>query len=310
MRKTTLLLTGGLGNQLFQLSAGLSQGSESLELASEIGNPREIGGKPALFSLKLPSETIPLNLNKLKFWTKLMGFTLRRGIEPRLLEKVFVLRTALNLITNFLFSFLLKRRVRHFAATDVGYSGTIPSEKNLLIGYFQTYRYMESELVASKMLLLRPISQSQALMDLMAKAKKDKPIVIHVRLGDYVSEEHFGIPSPQYYREALEKLDQKEERQVWVFSDDHSLASKSFMNNLDSRCRLIDDHELNAAEVLELMRCGSDYIIGNSSFSWWAAFLSHNRSAKVVCPDPWFKGMPEPRDLIPTGWIRRDAQWM
>jgi hypothetical protein len=56
------------------------------------------------------------------------------------------------------------------------------------------------------------------------------------------------------------------------------------------------------------MRLGHGFVIANSSFSFWGAMLA-NRSEDidVVAPEPWFSGMPEPRDLIPPNWLREKA---
>ena len=55
-------------------------------------------------------------------------------------------------------------------------------------------------------------------------------------------------------------------------------------------------------EVWDLFRHFKGYIISNSSFSWWAAFLRKDRTAPVFCPDPWFQGMKDPDSLIPHEW--------
>jgi hypothetical protein len=50
------------------------------------------------------------------------------------------------------------------------------------------------------------------------------------------------------------------------------------------------------------MRYGSSYIIANSSFSWWGAYLRKNQNAPVYAPNKWFKGMDDPDQLLPPDW--------
>jgi hypothetical protein len=56
------------------------------------------------------------------------------------------------------------------------------------------------------------------------------------------------------------------------------------------------------------MRNMKGYVIGNSTFSWWAARLKYDHSAVVVAPVPWFKSMNDPEGLIPGDWITIEAE--
>jgi hypothetical protein len=139
-------------------------------------------------------------------------------------------------------------------------------------------------------------------------AQVEHPVVIHLRLTDYNLENAFGIPSPNYYKDALRLLGENIQiGKVWIFSDDQEKAREILPQSITQDARWIPEICQSAACTLEVMRLGSHYIIGNSTFSWWGAFLSYADNATVIAPTPWFQGMEEPRDLIPPNWLRVDA---
>jgi hypothetical protein len=133
----------------------------------------------------------------------------------------------------------------------------------------------------------------------------ERPLVVHVRLGDYLDQSEFGIPSVDYYNAAIEKLlaTQKYSK-IWVFSDDLEGAKLRLSLDYGVGIRFVRSDEYSSAVTLEIMRLGNGYVIANSTFGWWAAVLSKNNNAEIVAPDPWFSRIKEPVNLIPNHWTR------
>jgi hypothetical protein len=178
-------------------------------------------------------------------------------------------------------------------------------KKYFLLGYFQSYRWAADPSVLLQLTNLKVIEPSRQLLDYIELAKKIKPTIIHIRLGDYTKEDGFGIVPKEYYFEALNLVaSQSEVTEIWMFSDEPDVAIKYFENFSDFMVRVIPEINNSSTETLELMRYGVNYVIGNSSFSWWAAFLSHSSKKTVVAPKPWFSTIEEPKNLLPPSWLR------
>jgi SAM-dependent methyltransferase len=87
----TIALTGGLGNQLFQVAAGLclAEGGH-VELMSKPGRPRlNKNHEPEIYSFELPSNVKRIRSGH-STWllAKVIGYNLRSGISPNRIEKL------------------------------------------------------------------------------------------------------------------------------------------------------------------------------------------------------------------------------
>lgn len=299
---------GGLGNQLFQVAAGLSISlSEKVPLIIDdsYGNFRKnVSGQADLFTYKTNMfSTLRIPSNKQKYLGQILGLLIRMSLKSREGMKPRIVRLVLSKLASILLTLKLRRKIVVWSATDVGYESLPYSSKSqYLIGYFQTYRYAELNTV--KTLMSNLTLMDKEILEFKELAKKETPLIVHIRLGDYLQESNFGVLSREYYDRALSSMTSNYKfGKIWVFSDDIENAKSFIPHRFMALCRWMDDKNDSACKTLEKMRLGSGYVIGNSSFSWWGAFLTHKMSAPTIAPHPWFTGMRQPIELLPSTWM-------
>ena len=308
MKKRKFLhLTGGLGNQLFQLAAGLyfTQNNDLIVL-SKNGKPRTNEmGRAEIFSYILPDQINTANTDRYSsFISRVRGFIIRISANPRIFEKNLISNFGIRFIASLLNIFYLRYPVRIMKVDGIGYIGS-KTKANFLIGYYQSFRYATEINVSKKLNSLRLANPSKRVSDLISQSKLECPLIVHIRRGDYAMESGFGMLGDRYYEEAIKVLISTAQfKSIWVFSDEISKVVGMFDDKFDLPIRYIGDVDNSASALLEVMRHGKGYIIGNSSFSWWAAFLRYDKQAKVIAPTPWFADQSEPKDLIPPDWLR------
>ena len=314
MRKVSIQITGGLGNQLFQFAAGLSlleSKSEPIYIERKLGKPRSaLGGTPDFLGFVWPQTVniIKVNNGRLsEFMSRVTGFCLRMGVTPSKLETNRLVKSFIIFLASTLLSIFLKQRKRLIIGRGVGYTELKnKSSAPYLVGYFQSYLYAESNrehLMKAKIENIGP-----DLKELNLAAETEMPLIVHCRFGDYLLENDFGIPAEEYYRAAITSLLHKNIcKSIWVFSDDLTRAKEKIDSKNLLPIRWISTVDNSDVSTLQAMRLGRGYVIANSTFSWWAAYLSLNPIIDVVAPNPWFMGMEDPVNLIPPTWRRLDA---
>lgn len=305
--QNSISLTGGLGNQLFQLAAGLYLSkNEQLMIEWRLGSPRlNKFDLPEITSFMLPSTVVIGKRSRKSFLaSKAHGYVLRQGINLRIYERIGFIRELSKIFASLVISVYNKRLTMLKVSNGVGYSKITSSDRGrLLIGYFQTHLWMEDIAVFNAMHKIELKDKSTTLDYFAELAEVEKPLIVHIRLGDYKNENLFGIPSTEYYISAIQRLFNSDKYgKIWIFSDEPDLAFELFGSAIPNEVRWIHNEGESAAQTLEIMRHGKGYVIANSTFSWWAAFLSYTADPEVIAPDPWFRHLDNPKDLLPPTW--------
>lgn len=186
-----------------------------------------------------------------------------------------------------------------------------------LDGYFQDEKYFKD---IRDTLLYDFVVKNQ--MGVAAKQKEEllkslrragtSPVLIHVRRGDYVSDatinKTHGTCGPEYYQEAIRALKEKtggQKAAYFLISDDMAWAKEHIAPLVGSEELIpVSNPEIKDYEELALMSECDHFIIGNSTFSWWIAWLGEKATSIVIAPSVWTRKLVYPRGPIPERWDR------
>jgi len=314
-KKDYVSLTGGLGNQLFQVAAALdtSRGNK-VRLVYELGSPRvSEDGNPDLFQFDISQIGERHNLRAVSwFEKKIAGFTLRMGVSPRLIERNRLAERTVIQVSEFFLSRLIGEKIKIALGNGVGFCNVIKTNQaRLFLGYFQSYRWGEGHPDSFPLKALELINEGSNYLHYKEISFSKKILAVHIRLGDYKQESDFGILSPNYYNTAVQKiLARNQFDSIWAFSDEPDIAKSSYLRNSELPVTWIETQGMSSAETLQTLRLCHGYVIGNSSFSWWGAKLSFQENPPVLAPSKWFAGQTDPLELIPEDWERLQPEYV
>jgi GR25 family glycosyltransferase involved in LPS biosynthesis len=200
----------------------------------------------------------------------------------------------------------------------------VPNKNNnfKLYGYFQSYKYFQDY----KNDILNDLdwnTKRDTVLQKLTKQKDVKDMVsLHFRVGDYAKlQDYHPIMTLEYYTNAIKVIQaqaaqqaQVAQMQILYFCEDNDLpfVTSTFINPLKMTFPSITfvqcEDKLDDWEQMIVMSACKHHIIGNSSFSWWGAYLAEPKDTKIVCyPDKWFgpaAGQKNTSDLFQRSWTK------
>lgn len=186
------------------------------------------------------------------------------------------------------------------------------SDQTYLVGYWQSHHYFSgiANQLTAEFLPIDPCSPKS--MEISEAIDVNASIALHVRRGDYVSLKsaasfHGALPLSYYMAAVTRVRECVANPKFFVFSDDPEWC-RSNLQLGDSA--VFVDHNLGADSWQDLVLMGRcrHHVIANSSFSWWGAWLADQRwgvqQRLVIAPARWFSGRAEAAgsDRFPAHW--------
>jgi hypothetical protein len=299
---TRVLLFGGLGNQLFQISAGFSvAGEEELvldtSLIDSVKNPNWFNSFQDFNVIDNVSFDKNIAIGAIR--RRMINLAIRMSSQKHA-KSSHGLQNALFFFYALILQLIVFKGQRVFISRGIGIQNDEMSRFRgaVMIGYFQSYELVfpeSSNNVLEKIRTLLGVSESQN--------DKSDQIVVQMRLGDYANNSHIGLLDLSYFQRALSVATTDVPiHSALVFSDDIGKAIAYLSGNTALKIRSGESMNSGAISTLIAMSGHSYFVISNSTFAWWAAALSRS-AKKVIAPDPWFSGPDSPPRIIPPNWI-------
>ncbi len=283
-------LSGGLGNQMFQIAAAFALSRDlNADLKVDL---RMMRSSPRVYALGcFQTEFIE---------AKLEGYLLRN------------IRSYRSKIRHVLTTNPFCKRINLFEEKGAFvFDDRIRKQKGdiYLRGYYQTEKYFSHHAGEIRKLFTFRHESNGSNATFLKLIQEGQSVFVHIRRGDYVSNpifnQHHGTCDLNYYQSAFELISERVRGATFfVFSDDLAWAKENVSPPGHTVFVSGNDGDAAAFEDLRLMSHCKHGIIANSSFSWWGAWLMTNPVKTVIAPKVWLRDQSVPvKDLIPTNWI-------
>ena len=288
-------LHDGLGNQLFIYAAAralaTARGATLLvDEHSGFAHDRRYGASCQIRHFAIEAPRAPCRLS--------YDFPLGRQLRD--------LETALSLKLPLQHRFMIREADFDAASAGAPLRDVIRAE-----GYWQSPRYF-SQIADDIRREFRVVTELSAQSEAVRRdIRAANAIGLHVRQM-HGAHHAFNAPPPKavpqlpydYYEEAVTRIAARAENPVFFcFADNFEWIRERW--NFPWPIRYVDHNRGsdNAHEDIALMRECRHFIVGNSTFSWWGAWLCDAPDKRVVAPSntgavPW----GSEKDLFPADW--------
>lgn len=304
MNNLTIRLDRGLGNQLFTLTAGLCLGA--INNASRI--KIDTRGQ---FTEQMTRNSSVLDFDfDFRAWKNKSDINWRSGPSDN--ATVFMERA---LHRTFRGVKSRSKLIRQYRSLEYGFDPRL-LEINFdcnIWGNYQTPVYSDTLHnlgLFPNISILRPTNWFKEKSEIIRSVPT---LGIHLRRGDYVNySKDLGLLSQNYYFNILRTKVARSQipDRIAVFSNDLVFAkdfAERLKNTLDVSVSVLDPPpDSTSAESMLLLSYCKEIATANSTWSWWAAYLSH--ASAIYIPDPWFRNYSGNfMNQFPSSWRRSSS---
>lgn len=194
---------------------------------------------------------------------------------------------------------------RYWNEPTFNYTKIPPYHKIHLTGYFQSEKYFKHRRHEILELFSPPKEIQEKILSKYPFLTSDI-LTVGIQIRDYRMEQPTGNYHPtknrSYYEEAMSYFPKDT---LFLVSSNNQTLAKECTEGLSSNIIY-----LNGSDYIEefyTLVCCKSFIIGNSSFGWWASWLSTAEDKIVIAPNQWFappyNNDQMKKDIFPEGCI-------
>lgn len=164
------------------------------------------------------------------------------------------------------------------------------SKNKYLYGYFQSEEYFKehAEQIREELRVREPVSSKDA--EIIEKIKKGNSVGVSIRANKTPENPkvkdnvELGFMTKDYYYQGMLEITKKVEKpEFYIFADDIDIVKKEYEFPFPVTYVEPDD----SATGMRLLYSCKHFVIANSTFSWWGAYLGNDPKKIIVMPTPW-----------------------
>jgi len=283
--KVIVRLFGGLGNQMFIYAAGKSL---ALRNDSEFIIDYTTGFKGDIYKRHFELDNFNITA---KFTSKVQCFDYKGG-------------SYIRHVSNKIGRHIPLLNIKIIKENNFEFNNNFFLNKNkncLLEGYWQTERYFMdySDIIKKDFLIIKGMSYSVNNEAKSIDELGDRTIALGVRRYQEVKTfVNIKLTDKEYYLQAMKIMAQKVKDPIFIcFTQDPNWVEENLCQDFDVRFAIQKDQDSGAIEDLFLIRRCKHFIISNSTFYWWGAWLAENKNKIVITPNNWVN-----QDTAPPDW--------
>lgn len=127
-------------------------------------------------------------------------------------------------------------------------------------------------------------------------------VCISIKVEHNIGSDLYDVCSISYWKKAIELITQKVENPVFFICSDNVEYVLNNIIDVKKYNYFVQDKNLPVHISLYIMSLCSHFIIGNTTYGWWAQYLSKNPNKIVIAPSKWMK-IDMPIDIYDDKWI-------
>jgi len=297
LRVIIVNLKGGLGNQMFQYALGyILSKTKNVPLYFDLRLMEEEKIKPSPRNVPRDFDLDVFGIKKKIVSKKDLIKTIQFSNNYRLRKYISILLDKLNLFIFYEKKRVFNNRIFNNNFNNIYLDGLWQSEK-----YFKDFR---DDILS--LYNFNKIKNKEKNISFLKKIDFSKSICLNVRRTDFINNPEHNVVNINYYKNAVSNFKNilGNNSEIYVFSDDLEWCKKNLkFNNINFVEHEYAGHKFY--DYLYLMSSFKNFIIPNSSFGWWACWLSKYKDKIIMTPERWSGLIDESLiDIVPPKWLR------
>ena len=297
LRVIIVNLKGGLGNQMFQYALGYTLSkTKKVPLYLDLRLMEEEKIKPSPRNVPRDFDLDVFGIKKKIVSKKDLIKTIQFSNNYRLRKYISIILDKLNLFIFYEKKRVFNNRIFNNNFNNIYLDGLWQSEK-----YFKDFR---DDILS--LYNFNKIKNKEKNISFLKKIDFSKSICLNVRRTDFINNPEHNVVNINYYKNAVSNFKNilGNNSEIYVFSDDLEWCKKNLkFNNINFVEHEYAGHKFY--DYLYLMSSFKNFIIPNSSFGWWACWLSKYKDKIIMTPERWSGLIDESLiDIVPPKWLR------